>query len=217
MADDADAVRLSKRVAALAGCSRREAEQYIEGGFVQVDGATVLEPQARVTGRQQVTLAADARLQALAPITVLLHKPAGHTLEAALAGMGLQRAQLRHQHALMPLPPEASGLCVFSQDRRVIRKLTEEAAWVEQELVAEVTGELAPDGLQRLGRRLKASWQSERRLRLAFKGLEVAQVPGLCAEVGLAVTGLRRIRLGRIPMAGLASGQWRQLQAHERF
>ena len=40
-----DAVRLSKRVAALVPCSRREAEQYIEGGWVQVDGALVETPK----------------------------------------------------------------------------------------------------------------------------------------------------------------------------
>ena len=33
--------RLSKRVMQLKGCSRREAEQYIEGGWVLVDGQVV--------------------------------------------------------------------------------------------------------------------------------------------------------------------------------
>ena len=33
-------VRLAKRVVALTRCSRREAEQYIEGGWVTVDGGS---------------------------------------------------------------------------------------------------------------------------------------------------------------------------------
>ncbi len=37
-------VRLAKRVAALVPCSRSEAEQYIEGGWVRVDGQVVEEP-----------------------------------------------------------------------------------------------------------------------------------------------------------------------------
>ena len=41
-------VRLAKRVAELVPCSRREAEQYIEGGWVRVDGSVVEEPQFRV-------------------------------------------------------------------------------------------------------------------------------------------------------------------------
>ena len=41
-------IRLSKRVADLAGCSRRDAELYIEGGWVQVNGLVVEEPQQQL-------------------------------------------------------------------------------------------------------------------------------------------------------------------------
>ena len=41
-------IRLSKRLAELVGCSRREAELYIEGGWVQVDGQTVEAPYFKV-------------------------------------------------------------------------------------------------------------------------------------------------------------------------
>ena len=38
-----DDERLAKRVAEIVPCSRREAEQYIEGGWVSVDGQIVEE------------------------------------------------------------------------------------------------------------------------------------------------------------------------------
>ena len=41
-------VRLAKRLAEMLSCSRREAEQYIEGGWVSVDGVVVEEPEFRV-------------------------------------------------------------------------------------------------------------------------------------------------------------------------
>ena len=47
-----DPVRLSKRLAELLPCSRREAELYIEGGWVTVDGKRVEEPQYRVTDQR---------------------------------------------------------------------------------------------------------------------------------------------------------------------
>jgi 23S rRNA pseudouridine2604 synthase len=128
---------------------------------------------------------------------------------------------------LLPLPAQASGLCVFSQDFRVIRKLTEDAAFVEQELVADVKGTIAPDGLARLGHGLarggrplppaKVSWQSETRLRFAVKGIDPDWIAWMCAQVGLELVALRRIRIGRIPMAGLPPGEWRYLPAGERF
>ncbi|MGH8832565.1 MAG: S4 domain-containing protein [Polaromonas sp.] len=40
--------RLAKRVAELVRCSRREAEQYIEGGWVRVDRQVVEMPQFKV-------------------------------------------------------------------------------------------------------------------------------------------------------------------------
>lgn len=213
----AEPLRLSKRVAALVPCSRREAEQYIAAGLVRVDGRVVDEPQEGVTDAQQVTVDRGAGPAALAPVTLLVNKPAGQPVAAALDALQLPRAHRQHHAVLMPLPDAAAGLCVFSQDRRVVRKLTEEAAFVEQEFVAEVSGEIAEGGLQKLNRGLKASWQSEKRLRLAGKGLDAAALPRLCEEVGLQVTQLRRLRLGRVPLAGLPPGQCRLLEAHERF
>ena len=70
--------RLSKRVMALKDCSRKEAEQYIEGGWVQVNGVVVEEPQHRVD-LETITLDPNASLMELTPVTLLLNKPAGHT------------------------------------------------------------------------------------------------------------------------------------------
>ena len=128
---------------------------------------------------------------------------------------------------LMPLPKPASGLCIFSQDARVLRKLTEDAAFIEQELIAEVQGKIVEGGLARLchglqrqGRPLppaRVSWQSETRLRFAVKGIAPDAIEWMCAQVGLELLALRRLRIGRMAMAGLPAGQWRYLPAGERF
>lgn len=68
--------RLAKRIAQMAPCSRREAEQYIEGGWVRVDGVVVEEPQHRVL-HQTITLDPNASLMNLTPVTLVLHKPPG--------------------------------------------------------------------------------------------------------------------------------------------
>jgi 23S rRNA pseudouridine2604 synthase len=233
-------VRLAKRVAAMVPCSRREAEQYIEGGWVRVDGKVVEEPQFRVAGEQRVELDPGAKAANLEPVTLLLHKPAGMPEDAARqllspatragdddSGVRPVRRHFAQLSILVPLPAPASGLAVFSQDGRVIRKLTEDALAVEQELVAQVAGTIAEGGLARLahglayeGRPLppiKVSWQNETRLRFALKGIPPWLVEWMCAQVGLRLTGLKRIRIGRVPMAGLPEGRWRYLRAGERF
>ncbi len=233
-------VRLAKRVATLAGCSRRDAESYIEGGWVRVDGAVIDEPQFRVADEQRVELDPAATLEGVQPVTLLLHKPVGTAEEDARRLLApATRAAADHQTlrptrrhfvqlaSLLPLPAPASGLVVFSQERGVIRRLTEDAALLEQELVAHVAGALAPEGLTRLGQgltwqgqplpRTKVSWQSDAHLRFALKGIAPHLVPWMCEQVGLRVLGLKRLRIGRIPLAGLPEGQWRYLRRDERF
>jgi 23S rRNA pseudouridine2604 synthase len=68
--------RLSKRVMALKGCSRTEAEQYIEGGWVMVNGVVVEDPPFRVQ-QQTVTIAPEATLLNTADVTLILNKPSG--------------------------------------------------------------------------------------------------------------------------------------------
>ena len=172
--------------------------------------------------------------------TLLLNKPAGvnNDESSALLGAaghwaddksGIRRTKAHAVglKALLPLPPDASGLSVFSQDVRVVRKLTQDAALIEREFVAEVAGTIAPDGLARLCHGLRrderdlpvarVSWQSEARLRFAVKGIAPEWIAWMCAQVGLQLVSLKRIRIGRVPMAGLPVGQWRYLSATERF
>jgi 23S rRNA pseudouridine2604 synthase len=235
----AEPVRLAKRVAALVPCSRREAEQYIEGGWIRVDGAVIEEPQFRVTS-ERIELDPGATPAALEPVTVLLHKPAGLNygesqrllVPAArspddASGIRTVKRHFAQLIPLLPIPADASGLAVFSQERGVARKLTEDALAVEQEVIADVSGGAGPETLAMLchglafeGRALppiKVSWQNEGRLRFALKGIAPDLVPWMCAQAGLRVTALKRIRLGRVPMAGLSPGQWRYLRPGEKF
>ena len=68
--------RLSKRVMQLKGCSRSEAEQYIECGWVMVNGVVVEDPPFRVQ-HQTVTMDPAASLLNMADVTLILHKPPG--------------------------------------------------------------------------------------------------------------------------------------------
>ncbi len=235
-----DTIRLSKLVAQQLSCSRTEAEHYIEGGWVKVGEAIIEEPGHRVSPLAQAELLPGAVCTPAEPVTILLHKPAGITAEAALrqiaeesrsaddrSGIRLLKRHLNKPEMPAPLEAAASGLLVASDDWRVIRKLTEDPLRVEHEVIADVSGALAADGLQQMNRGIafkgkvlppmKVSWQNETRLRFAVKGLLPGLIQHACAQVGLEVTALKRIRIGRMSMAGLQPGQWRFLQPHERF
>ncbi|HET7832154.1 MAG TPA: rRNA pseudouridine synthase [Gallionella sp.] len=234
-------VRLAKRLAELVPCSRREAELYIAGGWVKVDGQVVEEPQFMVD-EQKVELHPEATLTPVEPVTILFHQPAGADMNATSVQQ-LIRAETRaaddpsgihplKQHWLrltqcLPLEHNAGGMSVFTQDWRVTRKLSDDAAILEQEYVVEVAGELSADGLKLLnyglsfnGRPLfpvKVSWQNETRLRFALKGIQPGQIAHMCNCVGLQVLSMKRIRIGRVSMGKLQPGFWRYLMPHERF
>ena len=229
-------VRLAKRLAEILPCSRREAEQYIEGGWVTVDGVVIEEPQFRVL-HQTIELSKNASLLAPTSVTLQLHKPAGflanlnqatHSMEDRSGVMLLKKHLSAELVTQLALP--ASGLVVFTDDWRVARKLVEDAATLEHEVVVEVSGNIKSGGLERLNRAdhgftfdgkllppAKVSWQSEGRLRFALKNEQPGQIAYFCESVGLAVKGMKRLRIGRVALSGLPVGQWRYLLPTERF
>lgn len=236
-----EAVRLAKRVAELRACSRREAELLITGGWVRVDGVMVEEPQFRV-GDQRIDIDPKADPSQSEPVTLLLHRPPGLAVDAGKAAsppLGVAarwtndasgiRPLKKHFAQLTlcaPLEADAGGLVVFTQDWRVARKLIEDAATLEHEVIVEVAGELAPDGLKRMNPGLAAkgrthginvSRQSETRLRVALKGARPGQVAQLCEAAGLTVVSMKRIRLGGVSLGKVPPGQWRYLREDERF
>ncbi len=235
----AEPIRLSKHVSELVRCSRADAEQYIRGGWVAVDGVVVEEPQTMIT-TQRVEVDPDAQLEATEPATMLLHKPVDVAFEATPALVtpatraegdisGIRPLQRHFQRltALMPLDTDASGLVVLSQDGRVWRRLTEDFASIEQEFVVEISGATGPYTLSRLARGLeyqgrmlpacKVSWQNEVRLRFAIKAVEPGQLRHMCAQVGLDVVAIKRLRIGRVSLSKMPAPEWRYLPVSERF
>ena len=238
-----DPVRLAKRVAELRACSRREAEQLIAGGWVRVDGVVVEEPQARVA-EERIEIDPKADISQAEPVTLLLHKPPGyHSIEGSQpaaqlliaashwaedeSGISPLKKHFTQLTACVPLETDASGLVVFTQDWHVSRKLIEDAAMIEHEMIVEVAGDLMPNALKRMNQgiryngrtpaAIKVSWQNETRLRVALKGAQVGQIAHLCEAVGLQVVSMKRIRLGGVSLGKVPSGQWRYLRMDERF
>ena len=236
MTDTEEGIRLAKRVAAMAGCSRREAELLIENGAVRVDGEPALLPQTRVHAHQQVEIEAGARPEPVVPVTLLLHKPPGlptdsaHRLlvpanhhEPERAGLRFLPRHVAAQRCMTPLETGAGGLVVFTQEWRVERKLQEDAGILENEVMIDVAGPVGPDVLARLertsGARVSIGQQAEGHtgLRFAIKGPRPGQIAHMCDDAGLRILAMKRIRIGRVPLAHLLVGQWRYLLPSERF
>lgn len=236
--------RLAKRLAAELPCSRGDAERYIEGGWVAVDGKVQEERGLRVAPSQGVSLLPGARLEEGRPVTVLVHKPAGmyaddqpgsardlilpeNLMPGDRSGQRYLKRMFNGLKLVTPLERAASGLVVYTQEYAVARKLVEEGRLVEQEYIAQVEGKLSEADLARMQRGMpyegrgatpmKVSWQNETHLRFALKSPMPGFIEAVCEAAGLRLLALRRLRIGRLPMAGLAVGQWRYRLEYERF
>jgi 23S rRNA pseudouridine2604 synthase len=243
-----EAQRLARRLAQLTGCSRSEAQQYIEGGWVTVDGQTVEEPGLRVGADQAVSLAPGARAEPVPAVTILFHKPAGlstgpagspdsatilpmllpeHRSAADRSGINPLRKHLTGLRLTDGLESNASGLLVLTQDWRIARRLVDDASRVEQEFIVETASPVTSwqlailnQGTRFNGKQvdgIKASCQSESRLRFALKSPPRGLLEHLCAQAGIGLRGMRRIRVGRVPLAALPVGQWCYLPPYQKF
>ncbi|TDV62556.1 rRNA pseudouridine synthase [Pseudomonas sp. LP_7_YM] len=234
-----DPIRLSKRLIELVGCSRREAELFIEGGWVTVDGVVVDEPQSKVEN-QTVVLNPEAKADTPEAVTILFNAAAGMNPEQALPlitpgtlspehsiGKRPLKGHFLRLEAISTLQTNASGLMVFSQDWKILRKLTDDRSKIEQEYVVEINGEMVAHGLNRLNHglmykgkelpKVKASWQNENRLRFAMKNPQPGVIALMCEAVGLKVVSVRRIRIGGVSIGKVPEGHWRYMTDKEKF
>ena len=257
-AGDSSAVRLNKRLADLGLCSRREADEWIERGWVRVNGEVAVMG-LKVAPHDKVTVDRRADAAQAERVTVLLHKPVGyvsgqpedgHESAAVLVRPDSQwrgdpfirqgpRWQPGHARGLAPagrLDIDSVGLLVLTQDGRVARQLIGEDSTVDKEYLVRVSfGEVAvnvqaafpPAQLARLrhglaldGQPLKPAqvdWQNPEQLRFVLNEGKKRQIRRMCEQVGLHVTGLKRVRIGRIQLGQLPVGQWRYLGPGEAF
>ncbi|HEY9193448.1 MAG TPA: pseudouridine synthase, partial [Methyloversatilis sp.] len=152
-----------------------------------------------------------------------------------------QRFNRNHLRGLAPagrLDIDSHGLLVLTQDGRVARVLIGEDSTIEKEYLVRVRATksfgdgplsetfpaasmaLLNHGLELDGQPLKpakVSWQNEEQLRFVLREGKKRQIRRMCEAVGLEVVALKRVRIGRVPLADLPVGKWRYLRPDESF
>lgn len=154
-------VRLSKRMSELGMASRREADEWIEKGWVRVDDHIVKELGSRVQPDQRITIDARAKFAQAQKVTVIINKPIGYVSGQAEDGyepamvLVLPENQWREDHSgtrflrehlrsLVPagrLDIDSIGLLVLTQDGRIAKQLIGEDSAIEKEYLVRVGGQ----------------------------------------------------------------------------
>jgi len=237
-------VRLSKLMANRGICSRREADAFIEQGLVLVNGVVVNQLGAKVAPDVEITLSPRGVKKQKRLISIILNKPVGYVsaqpepgytpaikLITAANQFGKLDERLKPEHlkglaVAGRLDIDSQGLLLFTQDGRLAKKIIGEDSHVEKEYIVRVEGFLPDDGLQSLrsgldldGRPLKPAqveWINRDQLRFVLREGRKRQIRRMCDLVGLKVTGLKRVRIGKIKLGNLPEGKWRFLQPEEK-
>lgn len=240
-------IRISKLMAERGMCSRREADAFIERGWVRVDGVIVSELGSKAWPHQKITLEKQARQRQTSRVTIILNKPVGFVSHQADHGykqavslitpQNLYRAQRQpqafdpgHLKGLAPagrLDIDSQGLLVLTQDGRIARQLIGDDSDVEKEYLVRVEGKIAANGLARLRHGLSldgvalrpayVEWLNEDQLRFLLHEGRKRQIRRMCEQVGLKVVGLKRVRMGNVVLGDLPLGKWRYLREGESF
>jgi 23S rRNA pseudouridine2604 synthase len=239
--------RLAKQISEMCQCSRREADEWIENGWVRVDGVIVTALGTRVHPNAKIEIKEEASKHQTESVTILLNKPIDMTSgtvdgggEAALqlirpenrwaedeTRQNFKATHLRGLALAGKLDPESTGMLVFTQEGSVARRITGDDTRLEKEYMVRVEGELSPEGMKLLNhglslddiklKRAQVSWQNEQQLRFVLHENKKRQIQRMCELVGLRVTSIKRIRIGSVSLGKLPAGQWRYLREGERF
>ena len=242
----ADGIRISKYLADKGLCSRREADHYIEKGWVTVNGVRVTLGQ-RILPTDKVQLARQATVAQESRVTILINKPMGYVSGQAEDGYEpavslvtaenqwdeaefQQEFNFKHLRGLAPagrLDIDSVGLLVLTQDGRVAKQLIGEDSNVDKEYLVRVEGELIENGLALLNHGLEldgvplrpaqVSWQNDEQLMFVLREGKKRQIRRMCELVGLKVVGLKRVRIGNITLGHLPTGKWRYVSPDEGF
>ncbi|RCS59561.1 pseudouridine synthase [Parvibium lacunae] len=163
--------RLSKLMAQRGLCSRREADEYIENGWVTVNGLVVKTLGTKVPEAVEIGLLPAAQRTQGERVTILLHKPIGYVSGQAEDGYepasvlivperlyhpgteAQRHFKPQHARGLAPagrLDIDSTGLLVLTQDGRIARQLIDADSTIDKEYLVRVSGRLSAVGLAQL-------------------------------------------------------------------
>ena len=221
--------RLQKLLSAAGLCSRRTAEDYIEAGRVTVNGQTAKLGDKADLSRDRVALDGVEIGPAAEPVYLMLNKPRGYVTTLSDEEGRPTVAQLVADCGVRVWPVgrldlDSEGLLILTDDGELTQRLLHPSHEVEKEYLVWVKGDipaalpvlrgpmeldgvpLSPARVERAGEGILSVTIHEGRNR---------QVRRMCAQAGLQVTRLRRVREGALTLGELKPGRWRRLGPEE--
>ena len=226
--------RLQKLLSAAGVCSRRAAEDYITAGRVTVNGETAELGRRADPDRDDIRVDGKPLASKAEHVYLLLNKPRGYvttlsdekgrrTVADLVSGCGSRVWPVGR------LDMDSEGLLILTDDGELTHRLLHPSHEIEKEYLVWVTGDVkralpilsAPMELD--GDMLSPAKVRRGRVSGGVSQLSIVihqgknrQVRRMCAQAGLTVLRLKRIREGGLTLdRSLQPGKWRALTGQE--
>ena len=223
-------VRINKYLAECGVCSRREADKYIEQGKVRVNQKTAVSGM-QVSEQDVVEVVGKLVKPKQQKIVLAYYKPIGVTCTEKDAHADKTIIQALNFPVRLTyagrLDKDSEGLIIMTNDGELIQRMMRGANRHEKEYTVKVNREITDEFLEKMsqGVYLKELEQTTRPCKLERKGKYSfriiltqglnRQIRRMCQEFGFKVTSLKRDRVMNIELAGLKSGEYREVQGEE--
>lgn len=219
-------VRLHKYLADRGVASRRKCEQYIKEGLVKVNGKVIKKMGVKIMpGKDKITLSPLLKMKKQKFVYYAFHKPVGYIC----AITGKEKPKIMEllkdiSYRIFPvgrLDKLTSGLLFLTNDGRFAYKLTHPKFEKEKEYVIKTKEKITPKIIKKLtesfyihGYKIAAprvSQQAPHVFRVILKEGRNRQIRRMCERAELHIEKLKRVRIGRLVLGDLKSGEYRKL------
>lgn len=221
--------RLQKLLSAAGVCSRRTAEEYISAGRVKVNGAVSRIGDKADPERDEITVDGRPLPARSGAVWLMLNKPRGYVTTLSDEKGRRTAAELVKDCGCRVWPVgrldlDSEGLLLFTNDGEATDRLLHPSHEVEKEYHVTVEGDISAalpilsgpmelDGTPLAPARVEAL--SDKELSVIIHQGKNRQVRRMCAQAGLKVVRLRRVREGGLLLGRLPAGKWRYLTGEE--
>lgn len=222
-----DLIRLNKYISESGICSRREADKFIEGGKVFINGEKALIG-TKVSPYDKVTVNGKIITPKNKSVYIAFNKPVGITCTTETHVKGNIVDYIGYKERIFPigrLDKPSQGLIFLTNDGDIVNKILRAGNNHEKEYLVAVDKPINKDfinkmsnGIPILGTITKKCYvkqESSYVFRIILtQGLN-RQIRRMCEYLGYNVTKLERVRIMTVTLKDIPLGKWRYLTDKE--
>ncbi len=227
-------MRLQKYLADCGVASRRQAEELIAQGLVQVNGETITQMGTQVAPGDVVTYRGEEVRPEGQKRYILYYKPIGEVTtvsdpEGRPTVMDHFRDFPVRLYPVGRLDFDSEGLLLLTNDGDLTRRLTHPSFEVDKRYIARVSNQVSEDGLRQLrggvvieGRKTAPAKVSVLRQDAFSTDILITihegrnrQIRKMVEAIGHQVVRLKRVQYGPVTLGNMKRGEWRDLTEEE--